>query len=88
MSQKDGMLLRHHTFTIKMPGKLLQWMSSVGMKMQLRDLKCEPERADEIGALAVKSSPWLSAYPTPIDVKVASDIYRDAFWIEYKVPNL
>ncbi len=55
------------------------WMTSVDMKMNLPDLGCEPERAEEIADLAVKSSPWLGTHPTPIDAKVAAEIYRDAF---------
>jgi len=56
-----------------------EWLESVGMKLRLRDLGCELGQAEEIAELAVKSSPWLSMHPTPLDAPAIAQIYRDAY---------
>ena len=56
-----------------------EWLESVGMRLQLGDLGCELERAEEIADLAVRSSPWLRTHPVPLDVPAIARIYRDSF---------
>jgi alcohol dehydrogenase YqhD (iron-dependent ADH family) len=56
-----------------------EWLESVGMRVRLRDLGCELEKADEIGELVIKSSPGVAMHPTPIDAKAAAKIYRDSY---------
>ncbi len=55
------------------------WLESVGMRLRLRDLGCELERAEEIAELVLKSSPWISAHPRPLDVAAVAQIYRDSY---------
>ena len=55
------------------------FFESVGMRIRLRDLRCKLEDAQAIAELAVKSSPYLSEHPTPLDVNVIANIYRDSF---------
>ena len=54
------------------------WLESVGMRLRLRDLGFDVGKAEEVAALAVKSSSGLRHNPVPIDAKAASQIYRDA----------
>jgi hypothetical protein len=57
-----------------------EWLQSVGMRLRLRDLGCQLERADEIAELAIKSSPGLdSRGPRKLDAAAIAQIYRDAF---------
>jgi alcohol dehydrogenase class IV len=57
-----------------------EWLQSVGMRLRLRDLGCELERADEIAELAIKSTPGLdSRGPRTLDAAAIAQIYRDAF---------
>ncbi len=57
-----------------------EWLQSVGMRLRLRDLGCELEHADEIAALAIKSSPGLdSRGPRKLDAAAIAQVYRDAF---------
>lgn len=56
-----------------------EWLESVGMRLRLRDLGCELERAGEIAELAVKSSPWLSTHPRTLDAAAITQIYRDSY---------
>jgi len=56
-----------------------EWLESVGMRLRLRDLGCELERADEIAELAVESSPWLSRHPRTLDTEAIAQIYRDSY---------
>ena len=56
-----------------------EWLESIGMKLRLRDLGCELERAEEIAELVLKSSPWISAHPRPLDAAAIAQIYRDSF---------
>ncbi len=56
-----------------------EWLKSVGMNLRLRDIGCELERAEEIGELAVKSSPYLPLANPPIDMAGVVKIYRDAY---------
>jgi alcohol dehydrogenase class IV len=60
-------------------GATEEWLESVGMRLRLRDLGCEEERAEEIAELAVRSSPWLSTHPRTLDAAAIAGIYRDAF---------
>lgn len=55
------------------------FFKTVGMNLRLRDLGCKLEDADKVADLAVKSSPWLSTHPTPLDAKAIAGIYRAAF---------
>lgn len=56
-----------------------EWLESVAMRLRLRDLGCEFERAEEIAKLAVVSSPWLAAHPRTLDVAAIAEIYRDSY---------
>ena len=56
-----------------------EWLESVGMRLRLRDLGCELERAEEIADLAVRSSPGLRRHPRPLDVPAITQIYRDSY---------
>lgn len=56
-----------------------EWLESVGMRLRLRDLGCELERADEIAELAVESPPWLSRHPRTLDAEAIAQIYRDSY---------
>jgi alcohol dehydrogenase class IV len=57
-----------------------EWLQSVGLRLRLRDLGCELERADEIAELAIKSSPGLdSRGPRKLDAAAIAQIYREAF---------
>lgn len=56
------------------------WLQSVGLRLRLRDLGCELERANEIAELAIKSSPGLdSRGPRKLDAAAIAQIYREAF---------
>jgi len=56
-----------------------EWLESVGMRLRLRDLGCELERAEEIAELTVVSSPWVSRHPGTLDVEAIAQIYRDSY---------
>ncbi|MFW6126175.1 MAG: iron-containing alcohol dehydrogenase, partial [Chloroflexota bacterium] len=56
-----------------------EWLESVGMRLRLRDLGCEPDRAEEIADLAIQSSPWLSRHPGSLDVAGIAQVYREAY---------
>ena len=56
-----------------------EWLESVGMRLRLRDLGCELERAEEIAELAVASSPWLSMHPNPLDAAAITKIYQESY---------
>lgn len=57
-----------------------EWLKQVGMRLRLRDLGCELERADEIAELAMKSTPGLDTRgPRKQDAAAIAQIYRDAF---------
>ena len=56
-----------------------EWLESVDMRLRLRDLGCELERAEEIAELAVASSPWLNAHPNPLDVAAITKIYQESY---------
>jgi len=55
------------------------FFESVGMKIRLRDLGCKLEDAQAIAELAVKSSPYLSEHPTPLDANAIANMYRNSF---------
>jgi alcohol dehydrogenase YqhD (iron-dependent ADH family) len=57
-----------------------EWLQSVGMRLRLRDMGCELERADEIAELAVQSTPGLdTGGPKTLDAAAIAQIYRDSF---------
>ncbi len=55
-----------------------EWLDQIGMKLRLRDLGCELERADEIANIALKIWDY-HLHPTKIDAKTIAQIYRDAY---------
>jgi alcohol dehydrogenase len=55
-----------------------EWLEQIGMKLRLRDLGCELERADEIANIALKIWDY-QLHPTKIDAKTIAQIYRDAY---------
>ncbi len=55
-----------------------EWLDQIGMKLRLRDLGCELERADEIANIALKIWDY-RLHPTKIDAKTIAQIYRDAY---------
>jgi len=57
----------------------VEWLESVEMRLRLRDLGCELERAGEIADLAVRSSPGLRRHPRPLDAPAIAQIYRDSY---------
>ncbi|GAH84688.1 unnamed protein product, partial [marine sediment metagenome] len=57
-----------------------EWLEGVGMRLRLRDLGCELERAEEIAELAIKSTPGLSrGHPGTLDAEAIAQIYRDSY---------
>lgn len=56
-----------------------EFFESVSMKLRLRDLGCKLEHAQEIAELAIKSYPWVSTHPTPLDANAIMKIYRESF---------
>lgn len=57
-----------------------EWLQSVGMRIRLRDMGCELERADEIAELAIQSTPGLdSGGPKTLDATAIAQVYRDSF---------
>ena len=55
-----------------------EWLAEVGMKLRLRDLGCELERADEIARIALRV--WdFQLHPTKLDARAITQIYRDAY---------
>ena len=55
------------------------FLDSVGMRLRLRDLGCKLEEAQNIAELALRSSPQLTAHPTPLDLNTIIKIYCDSF---------
>ena len=57
-----------------------EWFQSVGLRLRLRDMGCELERADEIAELAIQSTPGLdSDGPKTLDAAAIAGIYRDSY---------
>ena len=57
-----------------------EWLQTVGIRLRLRDLGCELERADEIAELAIQSTPGIdSRGPKTLDAAAIAQIYRDSF---------
>ena len=56
-----------------------EWLEKVGMRLRLRDLGCELERAEEIANITVKTFRNLRLHPRTLDVKAIAQIYRDSF---------
>ena len=65
----------------KMDGILAieEWLEEVGMKLRLRDLGCELERADEIAEITVKTFHRLRLHPRTLDAEAIAQIYRDSY---------
>ena len=57
-----------------------EWLESVGMRLRLRDMGCELERADEIAELAIQSMPGLDiGGPKTLDAAAIAQIYRESY---------
>jgi alcohol dehydrogenase YqhD (iron-dependent ADH family) len=57
-----------------------EWLESVGLRLRLRDMGCELERADEIAELAIQSTPGLdSGGPKTLDAAAIAQIYQDSY---------
>ena len=56
-----------------------EWLDEVGMKLRLRDLGCELERADEIADITLKTFPRLNLHPRTLDAEAIAQIYRDSY---------
>ncbi|MFC1947669.1 iron-containing alcohol dehydrogenase [Chloroflexota bacterium] len=56
-----------------------EWLEQVGMRLSLRDLGCELERAEEIANITVNTFRNLRLHPRTLDIKVIAQIYRDSF---------
>lgn len=55
-----------------------EWLEKVGMRLHLRDLGCEPGRAEEIAEIALRAPAMLSAHPRTLDAAAIAGIYRDS----------
>jgi len=56
-----------------------EWLQEVGMRLRLRDLGCELERADEIADITLKTFPRLNLHPRTLDAEAIAQIYRDSY---------
>lgn len=56
-----------------------EWLEEVGMRLRLRELGCEFDRAEEIAELAVRTGPSLRRHPRPLDVAVIAQIYKESY---------
>ncbi|UCD08050.1 MAG: iron-containing alcohol dehydrogenase, partial [Dehalococcoidales bacterium] len=56
-----------------------EWLEQVGMRLRLRDLGCELERAEEIANNTVNTFRNLPLHPRTLDAKAIAEIYRDSF---------
>jgi alcohol dehydrogenase class IV len=56
-----------------------EWLEEVGMKLRLRDLGCELERAEEIADIALKTHKGFHLYPRTLDEKAIAQIYGDSY---------
>ncbi|UCC16775.1 MAG: iron-containing alcohol dehydrogenase, partial [Dehalococcoidales bacterium] len=56
-----------------------EWLEKVGMRLRLRDLGCERERAEEIANITVKTFRNIRLHPRTLDAKAIAQIYRDSF---------
>ena len=56
-----------------------EWLEEVGMKLRLRDLGCELERAEEIAEITVKTFRRLRLHPRTLDAEAIAQIYRDSY---------
>jgi len=60
----------------------LKWLERIGMKLRLRDLRVEHERAQELANYAIKTAPPSSPFdkhPKPLDAESIAQIIRDAY---------
>ena len=55
-----------------------EWLEEIGMKIRLKDLGCELERADEIADIALKIWDY-QLHPTKMNAETIAQIYRDAY---------
>ena len=55
-----------------------EWLDEIGMKIRLKDLGCEFERADEIADIALKIWDY-NLHPTEMNTGTIAKIYRDAY---------
>ncbi|MFC1949130.1 iron-containing alcohol dehydrogenase [Chloroflexota bacterium] len=55
-----------------------EWLEEVGMRVRLRDMGCEPEAADEIADLTIRTFPALNLHPTKLDAEAIARIYRES----------
>ena len=56
-----------------------EWLEEVGMRLRLRDLGCEFDRAEEIAELAVRTGPSLPRHPRPLDAAAITQIYKESY---------
>ena len=56
-----------------------EWLEKVGMRLKLRDLGCELERAQDIANITVQTFRNLRLHPRTLDAKEIAEIYRDSF---------
>ncbi len=56
-----------------------EWLEEVGMRLRLRDLGCELERAGDIAENTIKTFPALNMHPRKLDAEAIAQIYRDSY---------
>jgi len=56
-----------------------EWLGGVGMKLRLRDLGCELERAEAIAEITVRTFHGLRLHPRTLDAEAIAQIYRDSY---------
>ncbi len=56
-----------------------EWLEEVGMRLNLRDLGCEFEAADEIAGITVNTFHRLRLHPRTLDSEAIAQIYRDSY---------
>jgi hypothetical protein len=56
-----------------------EWLEEVGMRLRLRELGCELDRAEEIAELAVRTGPSLRRHPRPLDAAAITQIYKESY---------
>jgi len=63
-------------------GATIRWLEKVGMRLRLRDLGVEIERARELAALAIRTPPPsgpFEKHPNPLDAERIAQIIRSAY---------
>lgn len=56
-----------------------EWLEKVGMRLRLRDLGCELDKADEIAAIAVRTWEGIEKFPGNLNAQTIARIYREAY---------